>query len=831
MAKELAEWVETELLPTIYKSLSSAFDEFGWKKDGAKGWVATKSPLGVRADRATCNRAHGFFIHGDGFTTWLSYVNGGTQPKGADFLKAVRDLAKRVGLVVPQKEETQEEKDRRERREQDRDLMESVVKLCQKLLQESPEAGAYLENRGLPRDRWEVWELGFMPKTTSPIVQEVERLGWKWEEAKTILLSAGLLVEGERGLYPLLGGRVVAPWRGPGGSVLTWWGRDPIGTAKAKYLYAKDQPKTSPYLLDRLKGGRLLLVEGVLDAIQCREHGFPAVALGGTSVASYLPALKTHHPEDLTITVDRDEAGEKATPKLVAQLLGAGLSVFVVELPKGEAGEKLDPDALLRSPNGPETLRRLVNEAPHGLRWKARAILSSHRGEGWTDRGITGAIQETVDFAATVPAVLHPFINPNLLDELIQEGLPISTEAMNEATRVLKERTDLESHERETRLHLLETTKKVAKLMEEDKVLEARAVLLEDASYIKTQALKSSRPAPRVALEEWPDLEAHLQALRGRDRVGLAQDSLPSLDKALMGLRGLMLVAGPPNSGKTSIAVQLGLSALETDEEAVVVLVSLEQNRMEHLTRNLAYFSGLDWETVAMGSEKCRNETDRQAGTHFTAFDLKALKGGEAVFKGLAHRLLILDGLNFPDPTPENLVQEVENLKEKTGASRALVIVDYLQLWPVPAGEKAIKTDLDRDKWQIGQLKEIHNHLGAGNAVLAISEATKTDWKTGLTMGSVMGSARGAYSPDVVMVLQPIPADDLAPEGETDKEKAKTEGERLLNALAFKGVALIRLQIVKGRDGVTRTGFDLAFLYRSLKFAETTVAKTLQEYL
>ena len=65
----------------------------------------------------------------------------------------------------------------------------------------------------------------------------------------------------------------------------------------------------------------------------------------------------------------------------------------------------------------------------------------------------------------------------------------------------------------------------------------------------------------------------------------------------------------------------------------------------------------------------------------------------------------------------------------------------------------------------------------------------------------------------------------------SNQQENKEEGERRLNALAFKGVALIRLQIVKGRDGVTRTGFDLAFHYRSLKFDETTVEKTLQEYL
>jgi hypothetical protein len=206
---------------------------------------------------------------------------------------------------------------------------------------------------------------------------------------------------------------------------------------------------------------------------------------------------------------------------------------------------------------------------------------------------------------------------------------------------------------------------------------------------------------------------------------------------------------------------------------------------------------------------------------------------GEEKLRNLSGRFLILDGLNFPEPTAENLLQEVENLKDRTGASKALVIVDYLQLWPVPMeAAKVLRTDLDKDKWQIGELKKLRNLLGASDAVLAISEATKADWKTGLSMGSVMGSARGSYTPDVVMVLQPFSPEELAPteDGEwkpTKEKEAKEEGEKLLNAFASMGLSIIHLQIVKGRDGVDRKRFALAFHYQSLRFEETTLEREL----
>jgi hypothetical protein len=849
MSQDLSQWFEDDLLPALFENLPSAFPEFGWVKDGSMGWKATKSPLGAKAARIVCHKPFGFLIHGGESVSWLSYVNDGTRPTGSDFIKALKDLAQRAGKSLPAKDLTPEEKERREAKEKERDLVEAVVQFCHKLLLESPEAQearTYLEGRGLPRDRWEVWELGFMPKEVSPILQEVERLGRKWEDAKAILLGSGLLRDTDKdgkpltALRPLLGGRIVAPWRGPGGTVSTWWGRKlPSSHPEApKYLYAAGSGrKDSPYLLNRSpKGGRLLVVEGVLDAITCREHDFPAVALGGASLGSLLPALKTHRPDGLTLTMDPDAAGEEATRRAVAQILEAGLSVFVVELPKSEKGEKLDPDALLRTPKGPETLRRLVEESPHGLRWEARSILTTHRGEGWTDRGTAGALQEAVAFAGKLPAVFHPLLPSTFFEELGQE-IPLSPETMAEAAKALHEKTESERHELETRLHLVDIQRTVGKLLEDGKPLEARSTLLQETAILQANGLKVSRPVPKVVLDELEELEERLNSRRGRDRVGLFQDSLKELDEALMGLRGLMLVAGPPGTGKTSLAVQLGLSAMETDPEAAVVLLSLEQSRWEHLLRNLAFFSGLPWKVVAMGSSKNRTPEHREAKNFFQPFDLQKLRKGEKDLKALAHRFLILDDTNFLEPTVEALLLEVEKLKEKTGAKKVLLIVDYLQIWPVPVEVmKAIRTDLDRDKWQIGQLKTLKNLLGPEDAIIAISEAAKADWKAGMSLSSVMGSARGSYTPDVVMVLQPYYPEALVPKEDedgkplTEKElkKAKGEGQKILDALLDEGRSLIRLEILKGRDGVHRRGFDLAFLFETLRFEETTLEAELK---
>src|SRR5439155_18659036 len=95
------------VIPAVFERLPQVFPEFGWRRD-AQGWVATnyqhtKGRFGVRADRVVAHALplppRGFYIHGeDRVVLWTEYVNAGTVPTGADFIRAVKEIAARAGV-------------------------------------------------------------------------------------------------------------------------------------------------------------------------------------------------------------------------------------------------------------------------------------------------------------------------------------------------------------------------------------------------------------------------------------------------------------------------------------------------------------------------------------------------------------------------------------------------------------------------------------------------------------------------------------------------------------------------------------------------------------
>ena len=297
----------------------------------------------------------------------------------------------------------------------------------------------------------------------------------------------------------------------------------------------------------------------------------------------------------------------------------------------------------------------------------------------------------------------------------------------------------------------------------------------------------------------------------------------PTLDQATLGLRKFMLMAAAPNVGKTALGVQFGVDVVARNEEACFLFLSLEMERWEIITRIKCCLARMDWKTLVFGSGDGAGR-GRGRETYYDADAFGRLAAAEAQLADLGRRIRILDERNFPDPTVETVLEQVADLKAQTGATRAFVLVDYLQVWPIPEQEdRRLRSDLDADKWRIGAMKALRAELEE-DAILAISEARKPSGdgreQWGSEMADIMGSARGSYTPDMVFVFRPyndIELGELFQWGGTPSPEQKRQAREQMREV---GMAASKLIIAKGRDGVLREEIDLAFWYRQSRFEE-----------
>jgi DNA primase len=333
-ANDLGEFLDREVYPALFGRLDSAFREYGFRRKGDR-WEATAAdatrslPGSPRPERVNCygNRPWGLVIHGGHFVRFLDLVNGGTKPSGSDFPEAVRKLAERVGLSMPEREVSTEDAERHAKRHARRSALETVAALCRKtLLSDAGEnARAYLEGRGLDTAAQEELGLGLYPA-----LREVEKA----------LLEAGHLeaARAEKLLFEAMEGYAVFPWADASGQPMTLYGRwpaetPPEGKPKTQALPGEGT-KASPLYFDRARRAGLkdlVLVEGLIDAALLQVKGEAGViaCMGSQFSGSQLETLDRYGVHAVTICLDPDGAGEEGTLKCINGLYGKEVNAAV----------------------------------------------------------------------------------------------------------------------------------------------------------------------------------------------------------------------------------------------------------------------------------------------------------------------------------------------------------------------------------------------------------------------------------------------------------------------------------------------------------------------
>jgi DNA primase len=280
---------------------------------------------------------------------------------GMDYPTAVREAARRTGIVIPEREE-------RAGPDPHEPLYGAVAVahdwFARQLL-EQPEAGSareYLEGRDIPLDTAAVLGLGFAP-TGRTFLKAMADLGIE----ESILLLAGLAAQREDGsVIPRFRGRLLFPIHDLRGRVVGLGGRLLVA-GEPKYLNSPESDifhkGKQLYNLYQAKGAirkeeSVLLVEGYFDVIRLSLAGVEhVVAPLGTALTPEQAALLKRFAPAATILYDSDLPGLRATFRAGDELLRHGIRVRVATLPPGE-----DPDTLVKK-GGTAALESVLGDA------------------------------------------------------------------------------------------------------------------------------------------------------------------------------------------------------------------------------------------------------------------------------------------------------------------------------------------------------------------------------------------------------------------------------------------------------------------------------------
>ena len=301
-------------------------------------------------------------------------INFMMELEGLSYPDAVRALAKRAGMEVPEDEQYQSRYRQQERLWA---LMKEAARYFHAQLH-SPagaEGLAYAQKRGMPKAVLTTFGIGFAPNTWSGLTDAMKKKGYTDQE----LIDAGLVSQKGNRIFDRFRNRLMFPIIDVRGNIIGFGGRV-MDDSTPKYL---NSPETVIFnkrknlfglnLAKKSKLGYLILVEGYMDAIALHQYGFDcAVASLGTSLTEEHAVLLSRYTEQVVLIYDGDEAGQRATRRAIPMLEKAGINVKVLKMRDAK-----DPDEYLKK-FGADKFKLLLEESSNRVEYQLNAIAKKY---------------------------------------------------------------------------------------------------------------------------------------------------------------------------------------------------------------------------------------------------------------------------------------------------------------------------------------------------------------------------------------------------------------------------------------------------------------------
>ncbi len=290
------------------------------------------------------------------------------------FPEALKFLADRAGVKLPEMELSQEARQKESRRAQLLEVNREAAKYFYFQLR-SPQGKPgyeYFKNRQLSEETMKQFGLGYANKTSDDLVHYLHSKGYKDD----LLTEAGLATFDERfGMHDKFWNRVMFPIQDSNHRVIGFGGRV-MGDGKPKYLNSPETPifdkSRNLYGLNFARTSRknnFILCEGYMDVIAMHQAGFnQAVASLGTAFTSGQANILRRYTENIYLAYDSDGAGVNAALRAIGILREVGLTGKIINMQPYK-----DPDEFIKN-LGAEEFQKRIDEAENSFLFEIRIL-------------------------------------------------------------------------------------------------------------------------------------------------------------------------------------------------------------------------------------------------------------------------------------------------------------------------------------------------------------------------------------------------------------------------------------------------------------------------
>ena len=315
--------------------------------------------------------------HGGGVIQFVMEI------ENLDFPNAVRFLAKRANMEVPEDNTGLEESRRRQRvlavnRDAARWFYSNLSR------PEGAAVAAYLERRKISRKTAMNFGLGASLDQWDALLNAMLEKGY----TKADLLAAGLVVSNQKGrIYDKFRNRLMFPVIDVKGDVVAFGGRV-LDKSEPKYMnttetivYSKRRNLYGINLAKKTKRPNFILCEGNIDVITLHQAGFDnAVASMGTALTTEQTKILSRYTKELVLCFDNDNAGQLATQKNIELLRDSEFNVRILQLPRRLVdGEyiKQDVDDFIKF-QGAAAFEAILNGSANQMDYRMEAVAAKY---------------------------------------------------------------------------------------------------------------------------------------------------------------------------------------------------------------------------------------------------------------------------------------------------------------------------------------------------------------------------------------------------------------------------------------------------------------------